>query len=818
MTAVLARLRAELRTRWLAWLAVALIVGFGGGVVIGLVAGARRTENAYPAFVRSQHAADVLVAGKSDFGLIGSVDLDQVQALPQVGRTARATVSLLFAGMTGDGRRVGPVDVFPVAPDSERIGRDIERWHMESGRPADPVRIDEATASFELADRLHLKVGDTMRLHFVKSSSFVPVAATLLSQFGPRLEGVPGSEASSIDRLADGPDVTFRIVGIEASPAEFPPLAPDLAPALHLTPAFSRAHAHELVASPVMYVRLKPGADLTEFTKAVEQLAPGQPVAFVVSRAFQTPKVQRSIDVEATALRLLAGLTLLALLLVVGQALVRQAFLEARDDRVLRALGFTRSQLAGLVIARGLAIAVVGAVVAVVVALLGSPLMPIGLARTAELEPGLSFDGAVVGLGAIAILALMAVLSVWAALRLGIAERRGHEVTRRPIVDRVASGASLPPTAGVGVRFALDPGRGRTAVPVWTAVIGAALALGLLSGTWAFRDSLDRLLATPHLYGWNWSVKTGAPALPDIAGTLVPAFEADAAVGAVASGTVTQLKVGDQRTDVLAVDQTRGKVAPTVLEGRLPEQNDEVMLGSKTLEDLDLGVGDSTFVRIGDTSVPVRIVGRGVFPEFGDAGRLGNGAFMTYTALGRLLPDAKANLFLVRFRAGADEAAEIRRFRAALEPVPTRDSGRPRDLEDLASVQALPAVLATILALLAAAMLAHTLLTSVRRRRRDLAILKTMGFVRRQVALAVVWQTTTLASLALLIGIPLGILAGRAAWISFADGLGAVPDPAIPVLQIALTIPLTILFANAIAAVPAMVAGRTKAAVALHSE
>ena len=256
------RVRAELRARWLPWLAVALVAGVGAGVVVGLLAGARRTESAYARFVRSQHASDVLVAGKSSFGLIGSVDLDRVDRLPQVAATARGSVSLFFAGQLGDGRAIGPADIFPVASADTRLGTAVERWKMLDGRRADPGRATEATASFVLADRLHLHVGDTVRLRFVLASSFPRVAALLLSQFGARLEAAPGAETSGIDALADGPDVTVHLVGIEASPAEFPPLGTDLSPALHLTPAWYRLYSDQVVSSPLSYVRLHRGAEL----------------------------------------------------------------------------------------------------------------------------------------------------------------------------------------------------------------------------------------------------------------------------------------------------------------------------------------------------------------------------------------------------------------------------------------------------------------------------------------------------------------------------------------------------------------------------
>src|SRR5439155_5623267 len=82
------------------------------------------------------------------------------------------------------------------------------------------------------------------------------------------------------------------------------------------------------------------------------------------------------------------------------------------------------------------------------------------------------------------------------------------------------------------------------------------------------------------------------------------------------------------------------------------------------------------------------------------------------------------------------------------------------------------------------ATLAHLLVTSIRRRRRDLAVLKTLGFSSGQVRTTVAWQATTLAFLAGVIGIPVGIACGRWVWIVFAHQLGIVPRPAVPVVAV----------------------------------
>ena len=71
-------------------------------------------------------------------------------------------------------------------------------------------------------------------------------------------------------------------------------------------------------------------------------------------------------------------------------------------------------------------------------------------------------------------------------------------------------------------------------------------------------------------------------------------------------------------------------------------------------------------------------------------------------------------------------------------------------------IRATPIVLAGLLAVLGVGVLAHLLVTSIRKRRRDLAVIKTLGATRRQLASAVAWQATTLVAVALVVGVPLG--------------------------------------------------------------
>jgi ABC-type lipoprotein release transport system permease subunit len=130
----------------------------------------------------------------------------------------------------------------------------------------------------------------------------------------------------------------------------------------------------------------------------------------------------------------------------------------------------------------------------------------------------------------------------------------------------------------------------------------------------------------------------------------------------------------------------------------------------------------------------------------------------------------------------------------------------------------MPAVLAGGVAAGAVAALGLALVASVRRRRRDLALLKTLGFTRRQLATTVAWQSTVVAVVGLVIGIPVGIAVGRWLWIVFARELSAVPDPVVPVGSVALAVVAALVLANLVAALPGRSAARTPAALLLRAE
>jgi hypothetical protein len=393
----------------------------------------------------------------------------------------------------------------------------------------------------------------------------------------------------------------------------------------------------------------------------------------------------------------------------------------------------------------------------------------------------------------------------------------------------------------VGVRMAFEPGHGRTAVPVRSALVGSTVAVAAVVAAMVFGASFLGLVGTPHLYGQNW------PQQLDLqAGTVTGAMgkEVLAQVRGLtqyAGGNYGQVSVAvpgsgsGTAVPAIGLDQPRGTGFLTLLAGRAPAGPREIALGPRTLRALGLHVGQRVEVSANDRTAPMRIVGSAIFAAFGMGGGtrtdLGTGAVVAASVLSQPNPPFCAgratcyNFFLLRYRPGTDlraAAAQVNRATARAKCPPDLcrviTDQRPGDTQDYTGVRGTPLVLGAALALLAVGTLAHALLTGVRRRRRDLAVLKTLGLLRSQLLRVVSWQATALAAAALLAGLPLGLLAGRWAWQVFAVSAGVGNQADVPVSLVLLVIPVTLVLANFLAAVPGWTAARIQPALILRSE
>jgi hypothetical protein len=214
----------------------------------------------------------------------------------------------------------------------------------------------------------------------------------------------------------------------------------------------------------------------------------------------------------------------------------------------------------------------------------------------------------------------------------------------------------------------------------------------------------------------------------------------------------------------------------------------------------------------------LRVVGQAVVPAV-DQDPVAGGVVVTpelFTQVAQSEPSTSAAL---RWREGVDHAAAVARFKQNFPDVYSayavpRPSG---EVVNIGRVGSLPDAFALFLAVVGVAGLLHALLTALKRRRRDLAVLRAMGFVRGQLGASVLWQSTTIATFGLLAGLPVGIAVGRWVWILVAQGIGVGTDPLVP-YAIVLLVPAVLVAAGVVALPLGVRAGRVPPAAVLRTE
>jgi FtsX-like permease family len=360
--------------------------------------------------------------------------------------------------------------------------------------------------------------------------------------------------------------------------------------------------------------------------------------------------------------------------------------------------------------------------------------------------------------------------------------------------------------------------------PLWP---GSRSPVTFLVTVVSFGTSLIHLSQTPPLYGWNWDLLIQSQSgygfidLNHYRATLgaIPGVRAATAV------SYDKLSVNGNDVSALGLDNLVGKVPLALDEGHMPTADNQVVLGSSTLASAHGVLGQKVRVSAAGSSVVDRVVGLATFPAIGrvDAQRtgLGDGIAMTGPGMTTVSPSSYPNAVLIDLAPGAlgrsASATIYFRYNVGLNQV-LRDQ-RSADIVDYESIDVALIVLAGVLGLVALAALAYTLAASTHSHRRDLAVLNALGFTRWQTMAAVLWQSSVVIGIALVVGIPMGVFFGRLLWSVFSNQVGA-PIAAFVVPWVSLTIILLgIAFvADLVALAPAVSAARTKATSVLRAE
>jgi ABC-type lipoprotein release transport system permease subunit len=778
---------------------LALVTGLAAGVVLAALAGARRMDTAVPRFLS--------YAGPVEGEVIADPPTTaRVAGLPDVAHAARSSFMLVIPA-TPDGRpavRPGLVVSWALIDGpAQRVL--VLAGHLPAASDAGQVALNERAARV-----LRAGIGSFIRLRGYSPAELAPVMnGSMLRPSVP----LPGVRVAAIVRSPSDlgnrdvpPDVTYLGSG-----------------SVYLTSAFYQRFAASVGHEDALLFHLKRGrAGVTAFDAEVRRISGGQAQVLTGNDdATAAAAAQRATTVQSLALLLFALLLALALLVIMGQNLARLIATSAGDFPVLRALGASRRQRFAAALTPGALVAVTGMLLAVPVAYGLSAFMPIGLARQAEISPGTSFDAVIVPAGAVG---LGLLLTGWAALTAARVARAGDGTSsyagtaRDPAAARWLGRHQFPVTVVTGVRFAFGSGRGRQAVPVRSATLGVAVAVASVTASLVFAASLERVITDPVVAGWNWDVTVGNPHSGDISRVSEARLGQNPDVTGFTATAQGEILLDGRDLALVAMQPVRGQVGLPLLAGRLPRTSGEIAVGGRDLTALHKRVGDTVTARGPHAARTLRIVGQVVLsPEIDNEDvALGHGTVMTLPGarvLGRAPLDV--NLFLVRLRPSAGPAA-VERLKqsfpgAVLPPIP------PSEIRNVQEVSSLPVLLAIVLTVLAVSIVIHTLTTSVRRRRADLAVLKVLGFTGRQVRLTVGWQATTMAGASLLIGLPLGLVLGRLAWLAFARGFAIEPVPVVSPFVL-LAVPALLLLANVVAAAPGRAAARTRPAVTLRSE
>ena len=444
---------------------------------------------------------------------------------------------------------------------------------------------------------------------------------------------------------------------------------------------------------------------------------------------------------------------------------------------------------------------VAGTLLGIAGATLLSGVFPTGFVRRIEPDVGLRFETTVLFLGAVVLVAALALWTLTALLLARWASRRA----RRPsaVIEAIAKrcGAS---TVSTGLRFAFTR-REQDGGSMRTVVIGLLLTVGALVGAITFAASLDRLVSEPARYGTNYDLQFGNGA-ESVSPKLREGLDADADV----AGLMMYAVRSSARRAVHAAigrhgtGQRRHRCQGRL--GRLPTGKDEIALGRLAAGAFGVGIGDEVSLAGEASTQKFRVTGLAVVPSIGLNDGIGQDGLLTMPGLSQLDSAATANTAVVTLRPGAgpDTAKRL----SALTGVEASGSSRPSAIVNVARVRSIPFVLAAFLGALALLTVVYVMLSSVQSRRKDVAILRSIGADRGWIARAVQWQATIFTLLPVAIGIPLGLIIGRSVFGSFADSIGTLNDPSIPVLLLALIAGGLLVLANAIAAVPAYRANR----------
>ena len=430
------RFRATFARRRSSYLALVLLIALLGGLAMGAVAAARRTQSSFPQYLAKSH--EYQLSGASAEFLPG--------VSPQ-GYDPKTTAAIArIPHVSGVGSLVG-VNAFPLNPDGSikdlvtdfgitfigavsnaNFGPSVVT--MVAGHFPNLTDSHEFMADAAAARKLHLHLGSTLT-------------------FGVFSNEQEQSQAFGSPSLHPVRTASETLVGIFLSPQDL--IVDDVDRSngnVAFTPPFTQPLLNCCVDFTETSVQVRGGAAAVASvqSKILQFIPKGAPPFTAISST--VAKAERAIKPESIAIGAFGAIVALAALLVAGQLIGRQFRAGTGDTATLRALGADAAMTAADGLVGVLGSIAVGVVLAVAVAAALSPLSPLGPVRPYYPTPGVAFDWTVLAAGAGILLIVLIGISALSAWRYS-PRRMQQRAERAPrggsqIVSAVSTGLPAP--------------------------------------------------------------------------------------------------------------------------------------------------------------------------------------------------------------------------------------------------------------------------------------------------------------------------------------------------------------------------------------
>jgi ABC-type lipoprotein release transport system permease subunit len=791
--------RVDLRARVRSLLVLGLLVAITTAVVLTAIAGSRRGATAVDRLLeRTKPATIAVLPNEPGFDWEPVEEIDGVAALTRFALGDYVVDDLPAAAVS-----------FPF--DAEAM-HSIEAPVVLEGRLADPSRDDEAVITRNFENGHGKGIGDTVTIRLYSPEQIDLIAAEATEGLDP-----------------DGPVIESRIVGVVRSPW-FSDYGDTKDGALVPSAGLFEQHLPELIgAEPSNFVnalvRLDDPDGVPAFREHLAEVTGRRDIEFF-DLAGDASHARDVTGFEADALLAFAAAAGIAALFLVGQAVVRYVASTADDLGVLRAAGMPPRTLRAMAAVGPTLAAVGGGLVGVGVAHLASDRFPVGTAAPLEPDPGREVHLSIFVGGVVATVALTlggALLAAWLAGR-----SQARVAMRRPSrVAGIAGRVGVPVPVAIGSRFALERGTGAHSVPVLPAIVGSIVGVTGIVGALTFADGIDDAVSNPARFGTYAELESffgfnGEDFFP--AEDLVSALAAVDGVAAVNDNRSGVAEAGSVDVSTFTYDPT-GEPPIVMIEGTMPSRADEVALAPETADDIGVEIGER-FELTGAASTEEVVVTGLAFVPVGPHNDYDGGAWLTGEGTDAIIGDFKFHFADVTLEEDADVEEVMARIDREVGPAVGLDGAQdiatlrspPARIEELKQLQRLPLYLAAFLGLLAITAIGHAVATAVRRRRRDLAVLRAIGMTRWQSRSIALSQAVVLALVGVVFGVPLGMALGRSLWRSVAESTPVLHVAPLALLAVVLIAPIAVGLAMLLAAWPSQRAASMRVGHVLRTE